>query len=225
LTPELRARYLSPPWPSVRTGLERARHAAYVVSALYVFFLLAVLVLEAADRPALPQALIVLALAQMFPIVLHTVGQIVCTAAPSGHGGELAVTSVWLLGLAALALLGLLVPGAEYLAALGGCGMGFLSFQIWLRFLGRLGEGLDDGELAEAAWAFGRRLWLGFVVGLLLLGGSALTDAPRAGGSCFDWLLRVFAAAIALRLFVGYAALLQAASLAVARRGPVRHKP
>jgi hypothetical protein len=224
LPPELRAMYLAPPWPSIRTALDRARLATYVSLSLFGLLLFADLVVAGFvggnERLLFVKALMALALAQMFPLLIHIAVQIVCTAAPATHGGELPETSVWLLGLAMPAAAGLVLADMALLAVLVGGGMALLSFMLWLRFLGRIGQRLGDRALVAGAWSFSSWFWTGFAVGMFLVCASL-----RGGvGDGWSWLGRAFAGGIGLRLLVGYAALLRTASLAVARRGPVRHK-
>jgi hypothetical protein len=219
--------HLEAPWPVVRSGLGWAMSAAYLALPLYVLFLCVDLVArpvaQAGDRQMVVNALVVLALAQLLPILIHTVGQIICTAAPVAYGGQLAATSAWLLGLGAVGLTGLLLPDLKLYAAVGGGGMMLLSFTIWLRFLSRLGERLEDRSLIADAGAYSSWFWIGFVVGVVLLGGSALVLARGGVGGELGWFGRAGTGFIGLLLLIGYAVLLRTASLAVARRGPVKH--
>ncbi len=228
LNPALRARYLRPPWPAVRNGLGWARLSAYVALPIYGCFLVVGLVVApvvpAGGQELVARVLVGLTLIQVVPMLIHTIGQIECSSAPASYGGALAAKGAFLMGSAAPVMVGSLVP--DLLPAVAVCGgvLLLLSFALWLRFLGRLGQRLGDRALVVDTWSFGSWLWIGSAAGLFLLGGAVMVTAV-SGIRGLGWLCRAGTGAIGLLLLAGYPGLLRTASVAVARRGPVEYKP
>lgn len=229
LAPESRARHLREPWGAVRNGLDHARTATYIAVPICALLLCAVFIIaplvqhSRGDRELVKYGSWVLAALQVFPLIIHTVAQIICTRAPVSYGGQLAASSAWLLGLSAIFLAALLMSDLPLYAALLGGGLMLASFSAWLRFLARLGQRLDDREMMAASWSYNSWFWIGFALSVfLLLCSTAFVSDPDAAP--IRWMLQVAPGVMALLLLVSYGSLLRTASLAIARRGPVRPK-
>lgn len=227
LAPDLRARYLLMPWPDVRTGLNLARFGAYLAIPFYVLLVAMNLVVGPLARPGdelfLQNATFGLLLVQLLPALVHFVGQLSCLRVPASHGAQTLRTSIWLLCVSLVGLIGAFMPDLHIVASFGTAAMVLVSFGLWLAFLARLGQRLDDRPLMTAAWSYSSWFWVGLFVGLFLVVGSYYSK--REGAVFLSWCLRGAAGAVGLLMLAAYASLLRTASLAVARRGPVGTKP
>jgi hypothetical protein len=226
LPPELRARHLEPPWPTVYTGLARARNAVYL--ALPLSFVLLILDLgvrplaDSGDEHFVTNVMLVLLVTQLLPIFVHLTGLIACTAAPVSHGGELARSSARLVGAAALLVTGIVLSGQWLFGLFAAVVLLVFACGVWLGFLERLGRGLGDPELVREVQSYARCFWIGVLVGFLLPGAVAFSEY-RSGGSV-GWGWRVAAGVWSIWLLIGYLALIRTACRAVAQRAPMRRE-
>lgn len=219
--PDVRARYLNPPWPTVRRGLLLSMYALHVALILYVLFLVWQLLLPLVrlDQPfalvrAIERAVLLLVIAQLAPILFHAAGQLLCAHAPRSHGSRLIRASVALQVCSVLALMGYPLVGAYALAA--SVSILFVSYGLWLMFLSRMARNLRDPLLARRAWSYASLFWSGLAVVAALAFGAVI-----ARGGTVMWLCDAAAAVIGLVLLVTYRALLKTALRGVARYAPV----
>lgn len=217
--PDVRARYLNPPWPTVRRGLFMSVYALHVAMILYVPFLVGELVLARLDPPGavgplIHRAVLLLVVAQLVPILFHAVGQWCCAHAPSSYGSRQVRASVALQVCSALALTGYPLVGAY---AVAGAGLLLLaSYGVWLTFLSRMARHLRDPLLARRAWSYASLFWSGVAVAAALAVGAAI-----ARGGTVTWLCDAAAGAVGLLLLAAYHSLLQTALRGVAKYAPV----
>jgi hypothetical protein len=217
--PEVRARYLNPPWPTVRRGLFVSLYALHIAMILYVPFLIGELVLVRLDPPGVAgpvvrRAVLLLVVAQLAPILFHAAGQLLCAHVPRSHGSRLVRASVALQVCGALVLVGYPLVGVY--AVVASVLILLVSYGAWLTFLARLGRNLSDPRLARHAWSYSSLFWSGLAV-VAALGVGAFI----ARGGTVMWLCDAAAAVIGLVLLSAYHALLRTALRGVARYGPV----
>jgi hypothetical protein len=225
LAPELRATHLLRPWPEVRVGLDLARAAAYFAIPLFLFVavcdLFVARFVNPTDADNLQSLIAVLVFAQLFPLVLHVVGQLTCLRVPDSHGAGRVRVCAFLQAGALGGAVGAAVISSYTLAVLSAAA-GFVSFGMWLAFLARLGQRFDDRPLMSAAWSYTSWFWAGLLVALTLAVVSY--HGTRERDVYTAWGCRAACAVVLLLLMLSYAGLLRTASLAIARRGPVGAK-
>jgi hypothetical protein len=220
--PDVRARYLNPPWPTVRRGLFLSLYALHVAMILYVALLVGKLVLVRLDPPGVvgrvvERAVLLLVIAQVVPILFHAAGQWCCAHAPRSHGSRLVGASVALQVCSALALMGYPLVGVYAVA--GSVLLMLAAYGVWLTFLSRVARNLRDPLLARRAWSYASLFWSGLAMAAALAAGAFL--GTLAGGSLVVWLCHAAAGAIGLVLLTAYRSLLNTALRGVARYAPV----
>lgn len=221
---------LAPPWPDVRKALDRARGATDFGRALYVFYLLTVVVasqiVTTPGRYPVGDVLVTgVGLALFLPAAVHVRSQWVCTRLSPSFGSGFAEGSVLMLLFTPLCLFALFrelsIP--VLLFAFGGVFAAAVAFGLWLLFLVRLGERLGGDELVDAARAAIGWHWWGFVVSMALLCGMLV--AAQEGAKPAVWFAWGSANMLGYLLLRGYSSLLSTAVDAIDRRAPAAPGP
>lgn len=218
---ETRARFLQPPWPTVRRGLFVTLLAIHVAMVIYILFLFTELVIAPiAPRkfaPLMSRVLVFLVIAQLVPILFHTVGQLFCVLVPKASGSPLVRISVILQLCSALALIGFPLIGIY--AVMGSVALMLSSYGTWLTFLARMGRTFCDPALVRQAWSFASWFWSCLATVVALFVGAFL--AKQAGDGLIVWVCHTTAGVIGLLLLVAYYGLLTTALRGIARYAPV----
>lgn|GEM_PF-2610002 len=220
---EERALRLSPPWSSVRNGLQTARTAARLSLILAIPLVGLVLIVgsvaDVPQRSTIRLLTWIVALGQLFPAAVHMSGQFACMKVPRQYGSRFASASLCLVWIAIVCLISFDAPYAATVAIVGSATAWLASCGFWFAFLARLGRQFGDYALEESVRWFALACVVGGIVIANLLFCAHL--ATYLGSTSVGGILRVGASLVGLWLLNRYAPLLRTASLAVARHAPV----